>query len=106
MAVTVRIPSYLAGFAGGQNEIAVQDGVANVRELLEKVWQIHPALKDRVVDEQGEIRQHINIFVDGEAIRLSGNQETPVPKNADVMIVPAVSGGTDRFSDIRRWNNA
>jgi molybdopterin converting factor small subunit len=93
MAVTVRIPSYLAGFASGQNEIAVEDGAANVRELLEKVWQLHPSLKDRVVDEQGQIRQHINIFVDGEAIRLTGNQETPVPKGADVMIVPAVSGG-------------
>ena len=93
MAVTVRIPSYLAGFAGGQNEIAVQDGAENVRELLEKVWRIHPALRDRVVDEQGQIRQHINVFVDGEAIRLTGNQETPVPRGADVMIVPAVSGG-------------
>ncbi|HET9182170.1 MAG TPA: ubiquitin-like small modifier protein 1 [Candidatus Angelobacter sp.] len=96
MAVTVRIPSYLAGFAGGQSSIVVEDQAANVRELLKSLWQIHPALKDRVVDEQGEIRQHINIFVAGEAIRLTGNQETAVPPGAEVMIVPAVSGGALR----------
>ena len=93
MAVTVRIPSYLAGFAGGQSSIAVEDGAATVRELLERLWQLHPVLKDRIVDEQGEIRQHINVFVAGEAIRLTGNQETAVPPGAEVMIVPAVSGG-------------
>jgi sulfur-carrier protein len=93
MAVTVRIPSYLAGFAGGQSSIAVEDGAANVRELLGRLWRLHPALKDRIVDEQGEIRQHINIFVAGEAIRLTGNQETAVPPGSEVMIVPAVSGG-------------
>jgi molybdopterin synthase sulfur carrier subunit len=93
MAVTVRIPSYLAGFAEGQSTIEVANGSGNVRDLLRKLWQLHPALKDRVVDEQNEIRQHINIFVAGEAIRLTGNQETRVPEDAEVMIVPAVSGG-------------
>jgi molybdopterin converting factor small subunit len=93
MAVTVRIPSYLAGFAEGQSTIEVANGSGNVRDLLRKLWQLHPALKDRVVDEQNEIRQHINIFVAGEAIRLTGNQETRVPEGAEVMIVPAVSGG-------------
>lgn len=98
MAVTVRIPSYLAGFAGGQSSIVVEDGAANVRELLEKLWRLHSALKDRIVDEQGEIRQHINIFVAGEAIRITGNQETTVPAGAEVMIVPAVSGGMLRVT--------
>lgn len=93
MAVTVRIPSYLAGFAEGKSTIEVANGSGSVRGLLQKLWQLHPALKDRVVDEQNEIRQHINIFVAGEAIRLTGNQETPVPEGAEVMIVPAVSGG-------------
>jgi sulfur-carrier protein len=93
MAVTVRIPSYLAGFADGRNVLTVEQSSADVRGLLQSLWQLHPALKDRIVDEQGEIRPHINIFVDGEAIRLTGNQETAVPESAEVMIVPAVSGG-------------
>jgi len=93
MSITVRIPSYLAGFADGRNVITVQDRAGDVRSLLLALWRLHPALQDRIVDEQGEIRQHINIFVDGEVIRLTGNQETPVPDGAEVMIVPAVSGG-------------
>lgn len=93
MSITVRIPSYLAGFADGQNVITVHDRAADVRSLLRALWQLHPALQDRVVDEQGEIRQHINVFVGSEAIRLTGNQETPVPDGVEVMIVPAVSGG-------------
>ena len=93
MAVTVRIPSYLAGFADGQSLITVDSQAGDVRHLLEALWQLHPALKDRVVDEQSEIRPHINIFVTGDAIRFTGNQETPVPDGSEVMIVPAVSGG-------------
>lgn len=93
MPVTVRIPSYLAGFADGCNVIAVANHGSDVRGLLQALWRLHPALKDRVVDEQGEIRPHINIFVGNEAIRLTGNQETPVTDGAEVLIVPAVSGG-------------
>jgi sulfur-carrier protein len=93
MAVTVRIPSYLAAFAGGRNALSVDGTPGTVRELLGALWQLHPALKDRIVDEQGEVRQHINIFVDEEAIRHLQGTDTPVTQNAEVMIVPAVSGG-------------
>jgi sulfur-carrier protein len=96
MSVTVRVPSYLAGFADGHNVISVDHQGSDVRGLLQALWRVHPALKDRVVDEQGEIRQHINIFVGGEAIRLTGGQQTVVPDGAEVMIVPAVSGGAAR----------
>jgi sulfur-carrier protein len=93
MSVTVRIPSYLAGFADGRNVITVEVRGQDVRALLQSLWRLHPALKDRVVDEQGEIRPHINVFVGDEAIRLTGEQGTPVPDGSEVLIVPAVSGG-------------
>ena len=93
MPVTVRIPSYLAGFADGRSVITVDQQASNVRALLRALWQIHPSLQDRIVDEQGAIRPHVNIFVGSEAIRLTGEQETLVPDGSEVMIVPAVSGG-------------
>jgi len=46
-----------------------------------------------VVDEQGEVRQHINIFVGNDAIRFADGLATAVPDGAEIMIVPAVSGG-------------
>jgi molybdopterin converting factor small subunit len=93
MAVTVRIPSYLAGFAEGQNSIMVDHAPADTGALLQALWQIHPALRDRIVDEQGEVRQHINIFVGSESIRFADGLKTPVPEGSEVLIVPAVSGG-------------
>lgn len=94
MSVTVRIPSYLAGFADGQNSIVVSGAPPNTSELLRALWDLHPALRDRIVDEQGEVRQHINIFVGSESIRFADGLKTPVPDGSEVLIVPAVSGGS------------
>jgi molybdopterin synthase sulfur carrier subunit len=93
MAVTVRIPSYLAAFAGGGNSLALDGSPATVADALASLWQLHPALRDRIVDEQGAVRQHINIFVGEEAIRFANGLSTRVPEGAEILIVPAVSGG-------------
>jgi PPOX class probable F420-dependent enzyme len=50
-------------------------------------------MRDRVVTEQGQVREHINIFVGKENIRYTGGLATPVPPGAEISIVPAVSGG-------------
>ena len=93
MAISIRIPNYLASFAGGQTSIAIGNSAATVDEALESLWKAHPALRDRIVDEQGEVRQHINIFVGDEAIRFAEGLGTKVPSGAEILIVPAVSGG-------------
>jgi sulfur-carrier protein len=93
MPVTVRIPSYLASFAGGRNSLALESSPATVSDALAMIWKDHPGLRDRIIDEQGEVRQHINIFVGEEAIRFAEGLATKVPAEAEIMIVPAVSGG-------------
>jgi len=93
MAVTVRIPSYLAEFAKGQTALTLETASRNVRDLLADLWRHYPALRDRVVDEQSEVRQHINIFVGEEAIRFADGLATKVPDGTEILIVPAVSGG-------------
>ena len=93
MAITVRIPSYLAEFARGQTALTLDTTSRNVRDLLADLWRQYPALRDRVVDEQSEVRQHINIFVGEDAIRHASGLETPVSQDDEIMIVPAVSGG-------------
>jgi len=93
MAVSFRIPSYLAAFAGGHSAIPLTGSPATVAEALEDLWRAHPGLRDRIVDEQGEVRVHINIFVGEEAIRFADGLATAVPANAELLIVPAVSGG-------------
>ena len=93
MAVTIRIPTYLASFAGGRNLLAIEGSPATVSEALIALWKEHPGLRDRIVDEQGAVRQHINVFVGDEAIRFAEGLATKVPANTEILIVPAVSGG-------------
>ena len=68
MPVTVRIPSYLAEFAKGQTALTLETPVGPCVTCW-GLWKQYPALRDRVVDEQSEVRQHINIFVGEDAIR-------------------------------------
>jgi molybdopterin synthase sulfur carrier subunit len=93
MPVSFRIPSYLVSFAGGQSSITLNGSPASISDALESLWKLHPGLRDRIVDEQGEVRQHINIFVGEEAIRFADGLSTKVPNGAEILIVPAVSGG-------------
>ena len=93
MPVTIRIPTYLASFAGGRNLLAVDGSPATVSEALTELWKLYPGLRDRIVDEQGAVRQHINIFVGDEAIRFADGLATKVLADAEILIVPAVSGG-------------
>jgi molybdopterin converting factor small subunit len=93
MPVTFRIPNYLAAFAGNSSTVKLDGSPATVRDALEALWRLHPGLRDRLVDEQGGVRQHVNIFVGDDAIRLGDGLSTPVPADAEILIVPAVSGG-------------
>jgi molybdopterin converting factor small subunit len=93
MAVTFHIPGYLRQFTDGVTQVDVDGSVATVGEALAALWEIHPGVRDRVVDEQGVVRMHVNVFVGDEAIRLTGGLNTAVGDGAEISIVPAVSGG-------------
>jgi len=97
MPVTFYIPAYLGSLAGGKTRVPLEahagGSPANIQQALDALWRQHPALQDRVMDEKGEVRQHINLFVGDECTRFTGGLATPVPENAEITIVPAVSGG-------------
>ena len=71
----------------------VASSPGTVKEALDALWKLHPALRDRVLDEQNQVRQHINVFVGEESIRFADGLATPVGEGAEILIVPAVSGG-------------
>ena len=93
MAVLVHIPAFLQPFAGGRARVVLDVAPATVSEVLAELWRVHPGVRDRVVDEQGRVRQHVNVFVGTESIRFTGGVATAVPDGSSVSIVPAVSGG-------------
>ncbi len=90
--ITVRIPTPLRPMTGGKNEV---EGTGNsIGELIEHLNAVHPGLKDRICDEQGEIRRFINVYLNEEDIRFLTGKDTPVKDGDEVSIVPAIAGGS------------
>jgi molybdopterin converting factor small subunit len=94
--VLVKIPASLRQFSDGERQIRVQgEERLTLAEVFQRLHAIAPGVVDRAVDEQGCIRPHVNVFVDGQSIRAGSRLglETPVAPGAEVWILPAVSGG-------------
>ena len=93
--VRVILPGVLRELADGAGELLVPVGgePATLRTVLDAAVMTRPRLGDRIRDETGEIRRHVNVFVDGEDVRRSGGLEVLVGPDAVVHIVPSVSGG-------------
>ncbi|HEX7707320.1 MAG TPA: ubiquitin-like small modifier protein 1 [Thermoanaerobaculia bacterium] len=93
MAFRVFISGPLRELAGNRGEVAIEGHSESLSEALSLLWQSHPAFRDRVLTELDELRPHLNIFVDGENIRFTGGLATPVRNGAEIVILPALSGG-------------
>jgi L-asparaginase len=91
--LTVFVPAALRGFTGGRAEVALGGAPATVGAALELLFAAHPGLRDRVVDETGAVRPHVNVFVGPESIRFLGGLAAPLPADGELAILPAVSGG-------------
>jgi molybdopterin synthase sulfur carrier subunit len=91
MAVTVRIPTTLRALAGGSSEVQV-DG-STVGEVLKALDAAHPGFTDRLIDDDGNLRRFVNVFVADDDARFLQGLETPVPDGETVAIIPAVAGG-------------
>jgi len=92
MSVTVRVPSALRKLTDGQGELSVEG--ATVKELLAAIGQKHPALLARITEENGEVRQFLNIFVNRTDIRFEQELATAVKAGDEVSIVPSIAGGS------------
>ena len=93
MAVSFLIPAFLRPYAAGASRIQLDDESTTVLEALRALRARHPGVWDRVLTEEGVVRQHVNVFVGDESIRYTGGLATPVAPGAVISIVPAVSGG-------------
>ncbi len=91
MAVRVRIPTPLRSITGGHAEVGAKgETVSDVVQDLERQF---PGLRERLVDEGGELRRFINIYVNQEDIRFLQGQTTVLKDGDEMSIVPAIAGG-------------
>jgi molybdopterin synthase sulfur carrier subunit len=94
MLITVHVPTSLREFAAGQPRVILDlSDSATVQEVFGRLHETHPGIAERVLNEHGEVRQHVNVFVNGNSIRLGHGLATRVEAGAEIWILPAVSGG-------------
>jgi sulfur-carrier protein len=91
MAVTVRIPTTLRPMSGGNKLVEVAPG--SLSEVIAGLESAHPGFSDRLLDEQGDLRKFVNIFVDDDDVRYLDGLDTKVDDGLTVSIIPAVAGG-------------
>jgi sulfur-carrier protein len=92
----VHIPSALRKWCGGRDVVELQlpsSGAVTAADIIETIAQDFPGLRDRVLNEQGELRRNVNIFIDGENARYLGGLSARVGADSEVWIHPALSGG-------------
>ena len=87
----VRIPTPLRRVTNGQDKVEI-DG-DTLGQIIEAMDSTYPGFKDRLVDEDGEIRYFVNIYLNGEDVRFLQGMETSTKMGDELSIVPAVAGG-------------
>jgi hypothetical protein len=94
MTARVVIPGVLRDLADGAHELRVElPGPSALGEVLDQAFAPWPILATRVRDERGEIRRHVNVFVDGEDAKRADGVATLVGTDSTVHVINAVSGG-------------
>jgi molybdopterin synthase sulfur carrier subunit len=92
MPVLVRIPTPLRSLTKGSAE--VQAKAVTVIGLIDDLERQYPGLRERLVDESGEIRRFVNVYVNQEDVRFLDGDKTALKDGDEVAIVPALAGGS------------
>jgi molybdopterin synthase sulfur carrier subunit len=91
MSVSVRIPTILRSYTGGAAQVSAQAGT--LREVIAALDADYPGLGGRILDEAGQLRRFINVYVGEQDVRFEQGLDTPVPAGGQVSVIPAVAGG-------------
>lgn len=93
MTVTFNVAGFLTDFTNGQSKIVMDSSASTVGEALDILWRQHLGLRDRVLNEQGNLRPHVNVFLNEDNVRRKQLLDTTLSDNCEITILPAVSGG-------------
>jgi len=91
MSASVRIPTILRTYTGGQAEVPAEG--ATLAEVIDSLEKNHPGISARVLDDTGKLRRFVNVYVNDDDVRFEQGLETSTPDGAGVSIIPAVAGG-------------
>jgi len=91
VSVSVRVPTILRPYTQGVSEVSAEGGTLS--EVLESLDGSYPGIKGRVLDESGELRRFVNVYVDDDDVRFADGLQTAIKDGGQVSIIPAVAGG-------------
>ena len=91
MSVSVRIPTILRTYTSGESEVSASG--ATLSEVLDDLDGRFAGIKGRIVDESGELRRFVNVYVGNDDVRFLDHLSTPTPDGAQISVIPAVAGG-------------
>ena len=91
MPVMVRIPTPLRRMTNGKDKVEMQESALS--EMIENLESAYPGFKERLIDENGELRYFVNIYLNGEDVRFLNGLDTTASAGDEISIVPAVAGG-------------
>lgn len=78
----------------GDERIAIRDDVETVDEALEALLADRPELEERVLDDEGDLRSHVNLLKNGTNVESAGDGlSTPIEEGDELALFPPVSGG-------------
>ncbi len=99
LTITVRIPPPLRRFTGGAE--TVKSSAGNLAELFEGLEQEYPGFKKAVCTDDGTPQRFVNIYVNDEDIRFLGGMQYTFRDGDEVLLIPAIAGGTSSTNDDR-----
>jgi len=93
MSVSVRIPTILRTYTGGEAEVTLEPAEDTLAAVIEALEAAAPGIRARVLDEDGALRRFVNVYVDDDDVRFTDGLATPTKPGAKISIIPAVAGG-------------
>ena len=103
MTVQVRIPTILRSYTAGAAEVTA--GPGTLREVIAGLDAAYPGLGGRILDDSGQLRRFVNVYVGEEDVRFAQGLDTQVASGTRVSFIPAVAGGAPRTSE-KTFGNA
>ena len=91
MSVSVRIPTILRTYTGGESEVAAEG--ADLAAVLDDLDSTYAGIKGRILDEGGQLRRFVNVYVGNDDVRFLDDLATETPDGTQISVIPAVAGG-------------
>jgi molybdopterin synthase sulfur carrier subunit len=91
MSVVVRLPGALRDSTGGSTKVDARG--STLAEVLDDLDRRYPGLRSRIVDDAGELRSYVNVFIGDRDARDAGGTGAAVTEGDEVMVIPAMAGG-------------